>query len=148
MTTRHSLKLGHLFEHPLEHGLLSQEPVPPFLTISHGDSLSQPPDLFKRAHLRTPSLFFVFNFHVITVRNVVVARLCFHRHLSFCSQRAVGWCVSQHALGQTTPPWADTPHSADTTPLSRHPPLGRYHPPPPTTADGTHPTGTHSCLIF
>ena len=41
--------------------------------------------------------------------------------LSFCS-RGGGGCVSQHALGQTPP----------------HPTA--------TAADGTHPTGMHSCL--
>ena len=43
---------------------------------------------------------------IFTVRNVVAARLSFHRRLSFCSQG--GGVFSQHALGQT-PPWADTP---------------------------------------
>ena len=54
-----------------------------------------------------------------------------------------------------TPPWADTPW-AD-TPLGRHPPgqtplLGRLGRHPPytgqmdTAADGTHPTGMHSCF--
>ena len=51
--------------------------------------------------------------NIITVRNVVAERLCFHRRLSFCSQ---GVCIpactgantpladiSQHALGQTPP---------------------------------------------
>ena len=45
---------------------------------------------------------------------------------------STGGGVSQHALGQT-PPWADTPHRADTN-----------TPPTTTAADGTHPTGMHS----
>ena len=36
----------------------------------------------------------------ITVRNVVAARLCFYRRMSFCSQ---GGHVSQNALGRHTP---------------------------------------------
>ena len=114
-------------------------------------------------------------FHVIqvvTVPNVVAARLCFHRRLSFCSQEGGGG-VSQHVLGRhpqadtslsaDTPLWADTPSGqtplwAD-TPLGRHPradtPPGRppcpvhariHTPPAATAADGTHPTGMHSCF--
>ena len=82
--------------------------------------------------------------HIFTVRNVVAARLCFYEHLSFCSG---GGGVSQHALGRH--------------PLDRHPPLSSAcwdtHTPLPSTcwdtrpapattaADGTHPTGMHSC---
>ena len=40
------------------------------------------------------------NIWLVTVRNIVVERLSFHRHLSFCSRRG---CVSRHALGQTPP---------------------------------------------
>ena len=47
---------------------------------------------------------------IITVRNVVAARYCFHKRLSFCSRGA------------------DTPQQTA------------------TAADGTHPTGMHSCL--
>ena len=88
--------------------------------------------------------------------------VCFHRH------------VSQHALGQTPPgidpprqtpslgrhPLADTPPGrppqTDTTPSRHHPkqtpllvdtPLGRF-PSTATAADGMHPTGMHSCLIY
>ena len=50
----------------------------------------------------------------ITVRNIVVERLCFQRLLRFCSQ---GGGVSQHALGQTNPP-------GQTPLLGRHPPDG------------------------
>ena len=58
-------------------------------------------------------------------------------------------CVSQHALGQTQP-WAppgQTPHypRADTPPGQTPP--GQAPPQQKTTAaDGTHPTGMHSCL--
>ena len=60
-------------------------------------------------------------------------------HLSV-SRSVHGGDVSQHALGQTRPPlWADThPLSSacwDTAP----------NPPAATAADGTHPTGMHSC---
>ena len=57
---------------------------------------------------------------LITVRNVVAARLCFHRRLSFCSQ---GGCIPACT-------WADTPRPATAT-----------------STDGTHPTGMHSCFI-
>ena len=92
-------------------------------------------------------------FPIITVHNVVVARLCFHRHLWFCSQ---GGCVSQHGLGPDTlpgrHPWADTPcpvYAGIHTPLSSacwdsHPPaqcmLG-YTPPCPVH-DGIHTCAT------
>ena len=81
-----------------------------------------------------------------------------------------GGVFSQHALGQT-PPWADTPcpvhagiHTTPTPPsacwdtpptqcmLGYTPPTNacwdKGHPPPPaaSAADGTHPTGMHSCL--
>ena len=61
-----------------------------------------------------------------------------------------GGCLPQCMLGYTHP-------QAD-TPLGRHPPFGRHPPPrqtppgrhplPPavTAADGTHPTGMHSCV--
>ena len=61
---------------------------------------------------------------IITVRNVIAARLCFHRHLSFCSQGG-GGCVAD-TPNQTLPPghtpqadtpWTDTPR-AD-TPLAQ-----------------------------
>ena len=43
--------------------------------------------------------------------------------------------VSQHALGQTPPSWADTPH-ADTPP-------GQTPRQMAIAADGTHPSGMH-----
>ena len=86
-----------------------------------------------RPRLRLIPLPMELGLMIITVRNVVAERLCFHRCLSFCSQ---GGGVSQHALGQT-PPFADPP--------SRHP-QGRQPPSPKATAaDGKHPTGMHSC---
>ena len=70
--------------------------------------------------------------NLVTVCNVVAARLCFHRHLWSCS---LG-CVSQHALGQTPPgrhpladtPWADTPRQTPPTADTSH---SRHQPPPP-----------------
>ena len=59
---------------------------------------------------------------------------------------------SRHPLGADTPTGADTPR-AD-TPQSRQPPTDtspRADNPPQemaTAADGTHPTGMHSCLLF
>ena len=70
---------------------------------------------------------------------------------------------------QQVPPWAGTPprqvHPPDrytprqvhppagTPPRSRYIPPGRYTPPPTprqtaTVADGTHPTGKHSCFVL
>ena len=60
---------------------------------------------------------------VITVRNVVAERLCFHRRLWFCSQGE--GCVSQNAPGQT-PLWADiSQHAPGQTPP---PSMGRHIP--------------------
>ena len=63
----------------------------------------------------------------ITVHKVVVARLCFYMCLSFCPQGM-----------------------SDRHPLGRHPSPRQTPPPPPpvtaTAADGTHPTGMHSCF--
>ena len=82
----------------------------------------------------------------ITVRNVVAARLWFHRYLSFCS-RGGGGCVPQHALGRI--PRADYPlgrypSRVDTLPPGKHP---RPHP-AATAADGTHPSGMHSWFFW
>ena len=54
---------------------------------------------------------------------------------------------------EQTPPWEQTPPGADTplgtdTPQSRHPPGSRPPPDTATAADGTHPTGMHSCLVI
>ena len=82
-------------------------------------------------------------------------------YLSVCSREGEG--VSQHALGQASPLGRHIPACtgaymgrhipactwADTRPWQTYPSMhwGR-HPLPPTTtaADGTHPTGMHSCL--
>ena len=110
---------------------------------------------------------------IFTARNEVGARLCFHRHVWFCSQ---GGSAPVHAginppQSRHPPPEADTPQSrhpprsrhppeADTpleqtsradppgvdTPWSRHPPAehaGRYG----QCAGGMHPTGIQSCLL-
>ena len=73
----------------------------------------------------------------ITAHNEVGSRLCFHRHVWFCSQ---GECLPH-------PPSGDNPHS-------RHPPqqtaprttnhTGRYG----QHAGGTHHTGMQFCYIF
>ena len=51
--------------------------------------------------------------------------------------------------GRCKPPWADTPLGRHPVPPRQTPLLGR-HPPPhhqtATAADGTHPTGMHSCF--
>ena len=48
----------------------------------------------------------------------------------------------RHPLGRHAPPWADTP-----LPPGRHP-SGQPSPgQTATAADGTHPTGMHSCLV-
>ena len=96
---------------------------------------------------------------IYTVLNVVAARLCFHRRLPFCSQKVY---PSMH-WGRQTPgrhtPWADTPPRVDTpwadipqpsvcldthTPWPVH--AGIHLPPAATAAQGTYPTGMHSCL--
>ena len=105
---------------------------------SRGQKNCIKPD-FKPDILLFSWLICVYLRHVvlITVRNVVEARLCFHRHLSFCSQRE-GVCIpactgldtplDRHSLlADTPPPQADTPQ-ADT-------------PPPPW------PPGMHSCCV-
>ena len=67
---------------------------------------------------------------------------------------STGECLADSPLGRH--PQADTPLGR---PLGRHPqadtpptdtPLGRHAPPPvtATAADGTHPTGMHSCYIY
>ena len=88
-----------------------------------------------------------------------------HHHTSSCigadTQLVLGQQTGLHdGIGHTAhPPWADTPLAdphrqtpppADRTP-GQTPHLGRYHPWADTPrndqcADGTHPTGMHSCL--
>ena len=89
-------------------------------------------------------------------------RLCFYRHLSVHGGGwgGVGVSASVHAGIPHPPtprdqvhPWEQTPPGAD-TPLEQTPPGSRHPPgadtPSPrdtaTAADGTHPTGMHSCL--
>ena len=102
---------------------------------------------------------------LITARNEVGAKLCFHRRVWFCS-RGWGGCLPQCILGYT-PLGADTPGSRhppeqthprsrhpskQTAPQSRHPPCSRHpweHPPqsrhpPEHTPPGAHtPRSTH-----
>ena len=55
--------------------------------------------------------------------------------------------AGRHTPGkQTSPPWANTPLAGKHNP-GRHP-LGRQSPGTVTTAEGTHPTGMHSCCVF
>ena len=70
-----------------------------------------------------------------TVRNVVAARLCFHRRLWFCS-RGEGVYPSMHWAGEGCLP-----------PAKCIPVHAGIHAPSPaaTAADGTHPNGMHSC---
>ena len=61
-------------------------------------------------------------------------RLYFHRHLSVHSGRSASVHAGIPPPGPDTPLWAQTPPGAD--------PPGETA----TAADGTHPTGMHSCL--
>ena len=76
---------------------------------------------------------------LITVRNIVAARLCFHRRLWFCSGGIYpSMHLGKHPSGQT--PRADTPRQ--TPPLGRQTPLGSAcwdtHPLPSACWDGIH----------
>ena len=73
---------------------------------------------------------------ISAVRSVVAERLCFHRRLSFYSQRVFG----RHPHPGQTPPGSHPP--------DRHPLTDTPAPAPEmaTAADGTHPTGMHSCF--
>ena len=68
------------------------------------------------------------DFCIVTVRNVVAARLCFHRHLSFCSGGRAWQGEGVHGGGHA---WqeGDACVTGETA----------------TAADGRHPTGMHSC---
>ena len=92
-------------------------------------------------------------------------RLCFYTSLSFCS-RGTGstWAGTPpdqvHPRDQVHPParcipsGPGTPHTKY-TPGTRYIPQDQVHPPGPgtfprqtaTVADGTHPTGMHSCFL-
>ena len=107
---------------------------------------------------------------IVTVRNVVAANLCFHSCLSFCLQ-GVADTPRQTPPGQTPPgqmpprqtppgqtlPWADTPRQtpawadtpqADTPPLADTSLTSACWDMIATAADGTHPTGMHSCFLL
>ena len=85
-------------------------------------------------------------------------RLCFNTCQSFCSQGGLPqWMLGYHPLGvvipreQTPPPPEQAPSTREQTPPRAGTPWIR-HPPGPgtplqtaTVADGTHPTGMHSC---
>ena len=87
----------------------------------------------------------------ITVRNGV-AKVMF---LQACVCPQGGYLTRYTPPGQDTPPGpgtlpgADTPPGPGTTPRTRYTPHDQVHPHPPrdtaTAADGTHPTGMHSC---
>ena len=76
---------------------------------------------------------------------VVAERLCSHRCLSVHG----GVHTSPRQAGRHTPPWqADHhPQQAD-PPLGRYPTPGRHPQQTATAADGTHPTGMHSCFFY
>ena len=97
---------------------------------------------------------------IITVRNEV-AKVMFLQ-ASVCPRGGGGVCLSacwDTTLPEQTPPRADTPQRADTPPQeqtpppksrppkSRHPPRSRPPRDTATAADGTHPTGMHSCFL-
>ena len=68
----------------------------------------------------------------------------------YCPQRSCGKVMLLHLtvilFTEEGGVW-QTPSPGQTSSLGRRPPLGK-HPPPETAtaADGTHPTGTHSCF--
>ena len=81
---------------------------------------------------------------IFTVRKRSLRRLCFYTCLSFCSQ---GGSLPQCILGYHPP--EQTPPRPGTLPPG--PGTPRTSPPLPgaetaTAADGTHPTGMHSCV--
>ena len=98
----------------------------------------------KRTLKQNFSLMFAVYPLIFTVRNEV-AKVMF-LHLSVCPQGGV--CLS--ACWDTTPPSTQeqAPPQEQTPPLGPDPPS--RHPPPTqqtaTVADGTHPTGMHSCF--
>ena len=133
-------------------------------------------DMFKLVHYEActvgkQAVYIWLRSLLVTTRNEVGARLCFHRCVWFCSQGRVS--ASVHA-GIHNPLGADTPQSRPPQsrhPQSRHPPEAdtpqeqtlppwirppRADTPPPAEhagrygqrAGGTHPTGMQSCSIF
>ena len=107
-----------------------------------------------------------FLFDIITARKQSLWRLCFYTCLSFCSQ---GVSAPVHA-GIHIPPWTRGIHPPDqrqTCPRDQRQTRGRgrpeadtrlrSRPPPPFAvlagrygqqADGTHPTGMHTCYVM
>ena len=93
------------------------------------------------------SLLFFLVYHIctskgfVTVRNEV-AKVMF-LHVSVCPRGGLPQCMlGCHHREEAHPPLQQIP------PWSRHPPGSRLPPPKQmaTVADGTHPTGMHSCL--
>ena len=79
---------------------------------------------------------------LLSSATVVVERYSFHKRVSRIL--STGGC-GVHPPGRH-PPRADTPHAGPSSPRQTPSPWG--DPPPPqtaTAADGTHPTGMHSC---
>ena len=83
------------------------------------------------------------DFHVFLPSATKLRRLCFYNCLSFCH--------SVHAGIPHPPPGPGTPRPGPGTHRDQTPP-GTRHPSPcqqtATVADGTHPTGMHSCLFI
>ena len=77
-------------------------------------------------------------------------------HMSDVCHSVHGGCLADTPMGRHTPrqtplgrhPHGHTPPLGQTPPSPGRQPLGRHLPPPQqtaTAADGTHPTGMHSC---
>ena len=99
---------------------------------------------------------------LITARNEVRARLCFHRRVWFCSQRR-GVCLSacwdatpplgsRHPPGADTPPgsnhhppWEQTPPPGADTPMKQTPLPGSRHAPEQTHTPGADPPQHRAC---
>ena len=81
--------------------------------------------------------------NLFTDRKRSLRRLCFHRCLSVHGGVYPIACWDTHTPDQRQiPPWEQTPPWRRHLPLAMH--AGRYC----QQADGTHPTGMHSCFIF
>ena len=81
--------------------------------------------------------------YIFTFRNIVAARLCFHRRLWFCSQG--GGCLPHCMLGHhpLPGPGADTPLPGPRSDTSQADTPQQMA----TAADGMHPTRMHSCPL-
>ena len=75
---------------------------------------------------------------LVTARNEVGARLCFHRGVWFCSPGG-GGCLPQCTLGYPTPLEQTSPGNRHPPPESRHPTPGSRHPPGADTPRSRHP---------